>query len=104
MTKRTEPEAGLRSRDSVLRDVKQIMSDYVAMAPEDIHGTSNLLTDLGCDSLDIVEITMEIEEQFDVSVPDDLAERIRTVGDIADGVAELLGRNAGDLAGPSPVV
>ena len=102
MAERTEPIAGLRSRDSVLRDVKQIVSEYADLAPEDIQETSNLLNDLGCDSLDIIEITMEIEEQFDISVPDDVGERIRTVGNMADGVLDLLGAEGGEFAGRSP--
>jgi acyl carrier protein len=104
MNKRNEPETGLRSRDDVLREVKQIVSEFAGMAPEEIRETGNLLTDLGCDSLDIIEITMEIEEHFDISVPDDLGDGIRTVGDMADGVMELLGRSADEVAGRSPTV
>jgi len=53
------------------------------------------VADLGCDSLDVIEITMEVEEHFDVTVPDEASERIDTVGQIADGVLELRGRGRG---------
>jgi acyl carrier protein len=80
------------SRDQVLADVKQIIGEQMAIPPEKIRESHTLVEDLGCDSLDIVEITMETEEQFGISVPDELVERIRTVGDVADGVLELLGQ------------
>jgi acyl carrier protein len=80
------------SRNHVFEDVKQIVAEYSDLAPDKIAEDSALVADLGCDSLDIVEITMEVEEHFDVSVPDDVGERIRTVGDIADGVLQLLGQ------------
>ena len=50
----------------------------------------SLFNDLGYDSLDIVEATMEVEEHFNITVPDDQAEPIRTVGSIVDGVMRLL--------------
>lgn len=78
------------SREQVLADVKQIVAESAGMPAEQIRETHTLLTDLGCDSLEIVEIVMEVEEHFDVSVPDGLEEEIRTVGDIADGVLRLL--------------
>jgi acyl carrier protein len=49
-----------------------------------------LVEDLGCDSLDIVEISMELEEHFDISIPDEFGEQIRTIGDVTDGVLQLL--------------
>ena len=61
-------------------------------APEKILERHALVEDLGCDSLLLVEIAMEAEEQFGIPVPDEFLERIRTVGDVADGVLELLGQ------------
>jgi len=85
--------AALPARARVLQDVKQIVSEFVVdVAVDRIRETDDLLNDLGCDSLDIVEITMEIEEHFGISVPDELQERLRTVGGIADGVLQLLSR------------
>ena len=49
-----------------------------------------MLRELPWDSLDLVECVMEIEEEFDVSVPDELVEEAKTVGDITDGVLALL--------------
>jgi len=80
------------SHQQLLDEVKRIVSEFASMPAEDIQETHDLFTDLGCDSLDIVEITMEVEEHFDISVPDDQEQEIRTVGDIADGVLRLLGQ------------
>jgi acyl carrier protein len=80
------------SRQEVLEDVKRIVSEFATVPPGQIQESHALLADLGCDSLDIVEITMEVEEHFDISVPDDQEQEIRTVGDIADGVLRLLGQ------------
>jgi len=84
------------SRQEVLEEVKRIVSGVVSMPPEQIRETDALHTDLGCDSLDDVEIVMEVEETFDISVPDEQAQGIRTVGDIADGVVRLLGTGQTD--------
>jgi acyl carrier protein len=80
------------SRQEVLEDVKRIVSEFATVPPAHLQESHALIADLGCDSLDIVEITMEVEEHFDISVPDDQAQDIRTVGDITDGVLRLLGQ------------
>jgi acyl carrier protein len=85
------PIDALPSRQRVLEDVKQIVAESSSVSVDQIHETSDLLADLACDSLEIVEIVMEVEEHFDVSVPDKLEQEIRTVADIADGVLRLLG-------------
>ena len=50
--------------------------------------------DLGADSLDIAEITLAVEERFDLSIPDEQWERVSTVGDLFELLAELLGGSA----------
>jgi acyl carrier protein len=51
------------------------------VAPTSITPETSFANDLGADSLDAVELVMELEEAFDVQIPDDVAERLRTVGD-----------------------
>jgi acyl carrier protein len=77
-------------RQEVLAEVRRVVAQFVMLPPEEIAEGHALLTDLGCDSLDIIEITMELEEQYDITVPDDQAENIRTVGDVARGLLRLL--------------
>jgi len=85
-------ERVLPSRDRVIEDVKRIVGEQMGIDPEKLRETDDLESDVGCDSLDVVEIGMETEEHFDVPVPDDVGERVRTIGAIADAVLELLAR------------
>ena len=82
------------SRDQVLAAVKQIVGEQMDIAPEQIQETDDLFNDLGCDSLDVVEITMEVEDHFDIDVPDDQSQQRRTISEVSDGVLQLLGQPA----------
>ena len=84
------------SRDLVVKDVKQIVGEQMGIAPDIIQETDELINDLGCDSLDVTEIAMEVEDHFAISVPDDLAEQARTIAEIADGVLQLFARHRPD--------
>jgi acyl carrier protein len=86
LTDRTLP-----GRDRVLANVKQIVAEQMGMTSEQLREQDALIEDIGCDSLDVIEITMEVEEHFDITVPEDRAQQIRTVGDVADGVLQCLG-------------
>jgi acyl carrier protein len=58
-----------------------------------------LVDDLGFDSLTMVETALEIDEEFDVSVPDEMMETVRTVGDIVDGILQLPHVSEGAIPG-----
>jgi acyl carrier protein len=66
----------------------------MGIALEAIEETSHLENDLGCDSLDLVEIVMELEDHFDISVPDEVADEVRTIREITDGLMRLLDQDA----------
>ncbi|MCH8568282.1 MAG: acyl carrier protein [Balneolales bacterium] len=61
--------------------VKSIIVEKLGVDEADVTETANFTNDLGADSLDTVELIMEFEKEFDVSIPDEDAENIATVGD-----------------------
>jgi acyl carrier protein len=72
-----------------LRDkVIQIICENLGVNKERVTPSSSFLEDVGADSLDIVELIMELEEEFDVTIPDEEAEKIKTVGDAIDYLAK----------------
>ena len=66
---------------SVEQKVKSIIAEQLGVGEEEIKPASSFIEDLGADSLDIVELVMAIEEEFEVEIPDEEAEHIKTVGD-----------------------
>lgn len=72
------------SEQSTFEKVKAITVDQLSVAPEDVKMVSTFIDDLGADSLDIVELIMAFEEEFNTEIPDDVAEKIRTVRDAVE--------------------
>ena len=70
--------------------VTEIVSKQLNVAKEKITKASSVINDLGADSLDTVELVMGIEDSFDLSIPDDAAEKIQTVGDAIKYIEENL--------------
>ena len=61
--------------------VKEIVVEQLSVNAEDVVTEAKFIEDLGADSLDQVELVMAFEEEFDLDIPDEEAEKIRTVGD-----------------------
>ena len=61
--------------------VKTIIAEQLGVGEDEIKTTSSFIEDLGADSLDIVELVMAMEEEFEVEIPDEEAENIKTVQD-----------------------
>ncbi len=61
--------------------VKKIVVEHLSVEADKVVENANFIDDLGADSLDIVELVMAFEEEFNVEIPDDAAETIVTVGD-----------------------
>ncbi len=68
--------------------VKSIIVEKFGVAESEVTMEASFTNDLGADSLDTVELIMEIEDEFGISIPDDLAEKISTVGDAVKFVEE----------------
>ncbi len=66
----------------VFEKIRDIVVDQLDVDAGDVTVDSSIIDDLGADSLDIVDLVMSIEEEFDVEIPDEEVENIKTVGDI----------------------
>ncbi|MDQ3263171.1 MAG: acyl carrier protein [Myxococcota bacterium] len=66
---------------TVEQKVKSIIADQLGVGEDEIKPESSFIEDLGADSLDIVELVMAMEEEFEVEIPDEEAENIKTVAD-----------------------
>ncbi|MCX5800394.1 MAG: acyl carrier protein [Candidatus Eisenbacteria bacterium] len=64
--------------------VKQIIMDQLGVSAEQVTPDASFIDDLGADSLDTVELVMALEEEFDIEIPDEDAEKLRTVRDALD--------------------
>jgi len=69
---------------STFDKVKEIVVDQLGVDADDVNIDSTFIDDLGADSLDIVELIMAFEEEFNVEIPDEIAEKIKTVKDTVD--------------------
>jgi len=77
-----------RSPDELLKLVADVVSDVAGVPLDDIQLEKSLVDDLDVDSLAIVEIMVSLEEKAGVSVPDDQAKKLKTVGDIVTYLAQ----------------
>jgi acyl carrier protein len=68
--------------------VKEIITKQMGVKAEQITKETSFINDLGADSLDTVELIMEFEDAFDMNIPDEEAEKIRTVGDAIKYIEE----------------
>jgi acyl carrier protein len=77
-------------RNDMQKKVVDIIANQLGVDKEMVTPEANVVDDLGADSLDVVELVMALEEAFDLEIPDDEAERIRTVKDILEYLAKSL--------------
>jgi len=68
----------------VFEKVKKIIAEQLGVDEDEITMESSFIDDLGADSLDIVELIMALEEEFDIEIPDSEAEKISVVGDVVE--------------------
>jgi acyl carrier protein len=73
---------------SVGEKVKQIVAEQLGVDEGEVTATASFVDDLGADSLDQVELVMAFEEAFDLEIPDEEAEKIRTVQDAIDYIGK----------------
>jgi acyl carrier protein len=68
--------------------IKTIIAEQLGVKPEEVTATASFVDDLGADSLDTVELIMALEEEFNVEIPDEDAEKMKTVGDAIKYIEE----------------
>ena len=78
----------MSTEESVEERVKEIIVKQMGVNKDQVAPETSFINDLGADSLDTVELVMELEDAFDVSIPDDDAEKIQTVGDAINYIKE----------------
>jgi acyl carrier protein len=72
------------TENEILEKVKPIIADKLGIEQDQIKMESNFINDLGADSLGLVDITMALEEEFGMEIPDEEASKITTVGSMVD--------------------
>ena len=76
------------SSEEVLEKVKGIIVEQLGVAENAVTMEASFIDDLGADSLDIVELVMALEEEFDIEIPDSDAEKVVTVEDVVEYIKE----------------
>ena len=76
------------SQEEIFEKVKEIIVEQLGVTETSITMEASFIDDLGADSLDIVELIMALEEEFDTEIPDSDAEKISTIGDVVDYIKD----------------
>jgi acyl carrier protein len=84
---------------SVEERVVDIVAEQLGVSKDQIKKETHFVNDLGADSLDTVELVMELEEEFDINIPDDAAEKIQTVGQAIDHIEGAVQPGEGQTGG-----
>lgn len=74
--------------EEILDKVKEIIIEQLGVSEDAVSNEASFIDDLGADSLDIVELIMALEEEFDIEIPDSDAEKIVTVGDVVEYIKD----------------
>lgn len=78
------------SKQEILDRVKKVVVEKLGVKEDEVKETSSFQEDLGADSLDTVELVMGLETEFDIEIPDDDVNSMRTVGDAVEYIASKL--------------
>ena len=68
--------------------IQKIIAEEMNLNVEDVKPESRFVEDLAADSLDVIQIVLKLEEEFDIEIPDSDAEKVATVGDVVDYIKE----------------
>ena len=79
---------------SIEERVTRIVCNQMGASPDKVTPETSFVNDLGADSLDTVELVMELEDEFEISIPDEDAEKIQTVGNAIEYIGSKVGAGA----------
>ena len=68
----------------VIEKVKELVAEQLGVDKDTVKLESNIIEDLGADSLDVIEMLMTLEEEFGISIPDEKINQIKTIGEIVE--------------------
>ena len=78
------------TNEELFNSIKQMIVDQLGVDEDTITEDSSFVDDLNADSLDMVELVMAMEQEFDIEIPDDVAEKVSTVKDAVEYVQNLM--------------
>ena len=78
------------TNEELFKSIKQMIVDQLGVDDDTITEDSSFVDDLNADSLDMVELVMAMEQEFDIEIPDDVAEKVATVKDAVEYVQNLM--------------
>lgn len=81
-------------REELLKKVKAIVADKLSISEDQVTEEASFIDDLGADSLDTVELVMALEDEFDLDIPDEEAEKMSTVGKAMDYVLTRISKKS----------
>lgn len=76
------------SKDEILEKVQSIVAEQLSVESDQVTAQANFQNDLNADSLDVVEMVMALEEAFEIEIPDEAAEEIKTVQDAVNFISD----------------
>lgn len=82
------------SQDDIFTRVQKIVKEQLEVELSEVKPEANFANDLGADSLDTVELVMALEEEFDIEIPDEAAEKITTVQEAVDYISNKVAASA----------
>ncbi len=75
--------------DMVFEKVKEVIAEQLGITQEEITKESNIIQDLGADSLDVIEMLMTLEDEYGITIPDDKISQVKTVGEVVSLIEDL---------------
>ena len=75
-------------REEIFEKVKEIVANQLNVDPKEVTENASLIDDLGADSLDTVELMISLEEEFEIDISDEEAEKLKTIGDVVNYIQQ----------------